>query len=235
MLSAKNRITRSSQLADQIRCRIQSEGLKEGDFFMTEALLAEEYGVSRSIVREAVGRLSGLGILEGRQRKGLVVLRPCPVKLLSESIPSLAGSHQDIEELLKLRLAIELGSIELAVAYCTDEQIDQLDDLAGQFQIAVESQAGNDKEDEIELEFHGLLLRMTGSTFIAGMQKVLGEFFKAASRDKAYLKGSRQRAIWQHRELVTAIRNRDVDLARSLMRLHFQAYLSSDKEEMTNL
>ena len=222
ILSTKNPSSRASQLADQIRLRIQSGGLIEGDFFMTEAQVAQEYGASRTIVREAVSRLCGLGILEGRQRKGLVVRRPCLIQLLSRSLPSLAGSQEDLAELLKLRRVIEIGAIDLAVANATEKQIDELSELADQYELAVRNEEGNDREAEVELSFHALILQMTGSTLIAGIQQVLGQFFEIASRDISQSNSARKPVIWQHHELVAAIRDRDVESARIMIRAHLR-------------
>src|SRR5438105_4589883 len=99
MLSDSTSGTRAATLAEQIRRRIQTERLRDGDLFMTEAQVAEEYGVSRNITREAVSKLQALGILESRKRKGLIVRLPNPVKLLSHSLPSLAGSEEHLSEL----------------------------------------------------------------------------------------------------------------------------------------
>jgi len=218
--------TLAHELADRLRRRIQSEQLADGDLFMTEAQLAEEYEVSRTIAREAVSRLRGLGMLESRKRKGLIVRRPDPLRLLSHSLPSLVGSQQDFDELSRLRYVIEVGAIELAVTNATDEQIEQLAALANDFERAVGKGKGNEREDELELAFHGLILQMTGSPMIAGMQQVLTEFFQAASHDAQHTETAKDRPVWQYHEIAAAIRDRDIDRARSMMRLHFRGLLS---------
>src|SRR5512146_1412235 len=107
--------TQAHELAKKIRQRIQGEQLADGSFFMTEAQLAAEYHVSRTVAREAVSRLQALGILEGRKRKGLLVRRPDPLRLLSTSLPSLVASPDDWRELAQLRYVLEVGAIELAI------------------------------------------------------------------------------------------------------------------------
>ena len=99
--------SRTARLAEQIRYRIAAEQFADGDLFMTEAQLAKEYGVSRNIAREAVSQLRGLGILEGRKSKGLLVRRPNPVRLLSHSLTAIAQSEEDVRELAKLRYVVE--------------------------------------------------------------------------------------------------------------------------------
>ena len=107
MSNKKNEsISLATSLAEKVRARILEENLQQGSLFMTEAALAEEYGVSRNIAREAVSRLRALGLLTSRQRKGLVIASPYPAKLLSESLPSVGQSESGLAELKKLQTNI---------------------------------------------------------------------------------------------------------------------------------
>jgi DNA-binding FadR family transcriptional regulator len=219
--------SRTARLAEQIRYRIAAEQFADGDLFMTEAQLAKEYGVSRNIAREAVSQLRGLGILEGRKSKGLLVRRPNPVRLLSHSLTAIAQSEEDVRELAKLRYVVEVGSIELAVKHATPEQIEQLKRLARDYEDARKSHADMDRQVELELEYHGLILEMTGSALIIGMQQTLTTFFiKLLGRGSDLPPPpTEERVIWQHHAIAQAIGNRDVESARALVRLHFEDIL----------
>lgn len=212
--------SQADQLADIIRERIQREQLPDGSLFMTEKQLAEEYSASRTVVREAVSRLQALGILEGRKRKGLIVRRPDPQQLLSESLPSLANSPSDWHDLSLLRYALEVGAIELAIRNGTPEQLQQLGELEQTLEQVLRAKKDEDRTVKLDLQFHALILKMTGSRLIAGMQQVLVHFFRLAPRSE--LEVAAERIIWEHRELYQAIRDRDVERARSMIRLQFR-------------
>jgi len=216
------------RLTDRIRARLQSGEFRDGDVFMTEAQLAAENKVSRTIVREAVSRLRGLGILESRQGKGLVVRRPDPLRLLSESLPSFAGSDDDFRELTKLRYVLEVGSIELAVSNASDDQVEELDQIAKTFAQAVRTGKSVIQIFELEFRFHTLLLKMTDSSFVAGLHEVLSRFFEANVARHDTICGTGERSVWQHHELVLAIRDRDTERARFLIRTHIHGYLASE-------
>ncbi len=218
----------SNDLAERLRQRIQAESLADGELFMTEAQLAEEYQVSRTVAREAVCRLRALGILEGRQRKGLVVRRPDPLRLLASSLPSLIDSDSDFLELQKLRYVLEVGAIELAVRNATDEQIEQLEEIAHKMEQAVRGNVLSDRAIELDLSFHALVLQMTGSVLIAGMQQVLVEYFKSAAQHGTTSTGAADRIVWEHRELLAAIRARDPEHARAMIRLQFRDLLAGE-------
>jgi len=215
----------SEALAERLRKQIELEQLRDGQLFMTEAEVAEKYGVSRTVAREAVGRLRAIGLLEGRQRKGLIVRYPDPVQLFSSTLPALAQSAQQLTELARFRYVLEVGAIELAVRQATISQIDQLLQLAQQFEQEGAGPEVIERERELDLQFHSLLLEMTGSTLIAGMQRVLVDFFRTivvpVPPDAAALK----RIVWEHQELATAVRDRDVERARTMIRIQVRRYL----------
>ena len=151
-------ITQSDELAERIRERIQSERLADGAFFMTESDLAEEYQVSRTVAREAVSRLTAIGLLEGRKRIGLIVRRPDPLRLLQLGLPSLFDSEQDVSELSMLRYVVEMGAVDLAIRNGSDEQCQQLCDLAGELAAAIRSDQA-ERIAELDITFHSLSCR----------------------------------------------------------------------------
>jgi GntR family transcriptional repressor for pyruvate dehydrogenase complex len=218
---------RTAQLAEKIRQRILSEQLVDGDVFMTEAQLAAEYGVSRNMTRDAVSQLRGLGLLEGRKRVGLVVRRPKVVQILSHSLPALAQSEEDLTELATLRYVLEVGAIELCVRKATTEQIAQLKQFASEYEQVVKNGEGNARENECELAFHGLILQMTGSTLVSGMQQTLAQFFSKYYPDSE--SNATAHDIWEHHAIAAAIEARDAERARVLIRLHFKSILEPEK------
>ena len=227
-ISAGIQETQSVDLADRLRERIQSSGLADGELFMTEAELAEEYGVSRTVAREAVGRLAAIGLLEGRKRKGLVVRRPDPLRLLELGLPSLFDSQRDISELAMLRYVLEMGAVEPAVRNATDDQVHRLSELANEMEVEIRN-GRNARLTEVDVAFHSVLLEMTGSTLVAGMQRVLVRFF--SSRDAVPDEATEKRVVWEHQELAAAIRDRDANQARAMLHLQAREWLSFSKSD----
>ena len=226
MAAAPRSSSQADSLAQTIRERIQHERLADGVFFMTEAQVAEEYGTSRTVTREAVSRLQALGILEGRKRKGLIVRHPDPVRLLSNSLPSLVTSQSDWHDLAQLRYALEVGAIELAIRWGTEPQVAELGEITDALERALKKPDGSRREVALDMEFHAQILKMTGSRLIAGMQQVLVEYFRLSPHSDATPAVS-ERVSWEHRELFQAIRDRDVERARSMIRLQFRMLLEA--------
>lgn len=223
-------VTQSDELAERIRQRIQSERLEDGAFFMTESDLAEEYQVSRTVAREAVSRLTAIGLLEGRKRIGLIVRRPDPLRLLQLGLPSLFDSEQDVSELSMLRYVVEMGAVDLAIRNGSDQQCQQLCELAGEMAAAIHGDQPG-KIAELDIAFHSLLLQMTSSTLIAGMQRVLVNFFQSVYQEYQSDETTGERMIWEHQELAAAIRDRDSNRARTMMQMQSRNWLNLNKTD----
>ena len=133
---------------------------------------------SQTAAREAVGRLAAIGLLEGRKRKGLVVRRPDPLRLLELGLPALFDLQQDIFELAMLRYVLEMGTVEPAVRNGTDDQVRLLCELADKMEEAIHN-GTSERVAETDIAFHSALLEMTGFTLAAGMQRVLVRFFSS--------------------------------------------------------
>ncbi len=221
-------VTQSDELAERIRERIQSERLADGAFFMTESDLAEEYQVSRTVAREAVSRLTAIGLLEGRKRIGLIVRRPDPLRLLQLGLPSLFDSEQDVSELSMLRYVVEMGAVDLAIRNGSDEQCQQLCELAAEMAAAIRSDQP-ERIAELDIAFHSLLLQMTSSTLIAGMQRVLVNFFQSVYQECQPDETTGERMIWEHQELAAAIKDRDSNRARTMMQMQSRNWLNQKK------
>ena len=105
--------TLSDQVSQALLARIESGQLKPGEKLPSEAVLAPELGVSRTVVREAISRLKHGGLLESRQGSGVFVsLQPAinPLKIDD----SVIESREALLQIVELRRAIESETTALA-------------------------------------------------------------------------------------------------------------------------
>jgi DNA-binding FadR family transcriptional regulator len=220
--------TLTRQLVDKVRASIMESNLEKGTVFMTVDQLAEQHGVSRTIAREAASQLQALGFLRGKQRLGLVVDRPNVHELMKQWLPMYSRSmgHENIQALAQLRYVLEVGSIGFAVANATSEQLDLLSALAADFEKVTAENGQTEEADRIEIEFHSLILKMTGNPLISGMHSVLSDYFQEAVRSNPNWQSVSPDAIWEHKAIAKAIAQRDIELARNLLRHHLDNSLS---------
>src|SRR5438874_10463263 len=122
----------STSIADQIRQAIVSGKLTEGERLAPERELAEQFGVSRVTVRDALRALEAIGLIEVRvgARGGAFVTVPSGSVMgqtMSDMMMMQALSPADIVE---ARLVVELGTVTLACARATEEDLAVLRDHA---------------------------------------------------------------------------------------------------------
>src|SRR3954468_17410083 len=146
----------SSSIADQIRQAIVSGRLPEGERLPPERELAEQFGVSRVTVRDALRALEAMGLIEVRvgARGGAFATAPTGsivAQTMGDMMMMSAVSPQDIVE---ARLVVELGTITLACTRATDADLDRLRDLDRRAAAAL---AAGTYTRELSWDFHSLV------------------------------------------------------------------------------
>jgi DNA-binding FadR family transcriptional regulator len=201
--------------------QIRSQALKAGDKLPTESEIMQAWGVSRTVVREALSRLQAAGLVETRHGIGTFVLAQPPGSfgITPDEIPTAA----DVMAVLELRISLETESAGLAAQRRTDEQLAAiraaLDELEG-------GVTGEGDTIEPDTRFHMLIASATGNRYFAEIMAHLGTTLiprarinspRVASEDlPQYLR----RVNREHEEIYEAIARRDPEAARAAMRLH---------------
>lgn len=146
----------SDRIAEQLRALIQEQGLQAGDRLPAERLLAEQFGVSRAPVREAIRMLASRGVLASRQGGGTFVLSDVPA-WPEQSIEILTGLMKDDPQyrydVLESREALEAGTAWHAAARATPQDRDRIQRC---FDIMVRHQQGGDADTSAraDAQFH---------------------------------------------------------------------------------
>src|SRR5437899_1328651 len=89
-----NRSTLSTQVAEHICREIRQKRLVAGELLGTEAELAKQFRVSRTVVREAIGHLRGLGVVSSRQGRGLSVANGDLIDILAKVFAPVMADHE---------------------------------------------------------------------------------------------------------------------------------------------
>lgn len=220
--------TLSTELARELCKRIRSRRMAPGTFLGTEADLAEEFGVSRTVMREAAGYLRGLGVVNGRQRLGLYVSMGDVGDILSKALAPAAGDEHGGRELAKLRMVIELGSLPFAIERITEPQIERMRTLANEMVKLMRKYSSDPRTIGPELcnrecEFHQIVIDAAGDGFSKQFYSVLDVYFR-----ESYLDGGKcvseplMKEMVEHVEIVEAIAKRDLAQATSRLREHLR-------------
>ncbi|MGB3587180.1 MAG: GntR family transcriptional regulator [Tunicatimonas sp.] len=159
---------------EQIRNYLKAKKLKPGDAIPKEMEIAEQLGVSRSVIREAISRFKMLGLIESRKRRGMILTEPDLFKGLERVLdPNLLGQDTLID-IFEMRLVLEMGLAELLFAYRTDQYIAELEKIASKNVSSNQAQFILQQE----VKFHGKLYEITHNQSLQRFQKLLLPVFQ---------------------------------------------------------
>ena len=205
-----------------IRDRLIAKDLKVGDRLLAERDLAAALGVSRPVVREALRALSALGAVEIRRGHGTLVRRP-DFSLLGEFFTlALAQEANAIDDVLQARIAIERQAVRLACAKATASDLDALG-LA--FQRIVETIEDPVVGGEADYAFHGVLVEAAHSPTLSIVYAAISDLLRRSHtlrrEELMDLEGISAFLIDHHGRILSAVADRDADVADRLLIEHF--------------
>lgn len=204
-----------AHVADELGSRIVRGEIKPGGAFPIEAELGEEFGASRSVIREAVKSLAAKGLLESRTRTGIRVLPPDQWNLFDLDVLEWRYMSMPPEaffrELFEIRRMIEPEAAALAAERGTAAEITRIekafDEMAG-------SKSTTDEAIAADLLFHRSILAAGHNALLLQMGSLIGVGLLVSYRIS---KDPFQVMLGRHKDVLVAIRARKPDAARKAM------------------
>jgi GntR family galactonate operon transcriptional repressor len=221
--------SRQAQVTSEIGRRIVSRRYAAGATLPPQAELLEEFGVSRSILREAIKSLESKGMLDARQRRGTAVTARNLWNLLDADVLGwIAESRADPEMLIRLnevRQIIEPGACTLAARYASAAQVQRIEDAWLRMVTYV-----NDVHAFVEADrdFHLALLAASCNEYLAAIGTAISAALTVSLQTTNPTPASNSKALGDHERILAAIQVRDaaaaakasvVQIAESLRRL----------------
>jgi DNA-binding FadR family transcriptional regulator len=209
-------------VVDALGGRVRDGSLAPGEKLPTEAAIMEEFGVSRTVVREAISRLQAAGLVETRHGVGTFAVGLGDATTFRIS-PEQLGTLQDVIAVLELRIGVETESAALAAMRRTPENLASLRNALKAFTSAVEE--GRDAVGP-DFQFHLEIARATQNHHFSELMATLGGMMIPRARleptgpltpeREAYLR----RVNAEHESIVDAISRQEPEAARAAMRTH---------------
>lgn len=216
------RKTLTTQLWESLSDRIRSGALAPGAQIPTEAELGAEYGVSRTVVREALARLRSEGMVIPQQGRGVFVSE-------TPASPGFVVDHESLQSLsetialLELRLSVEVEAAGLCASRRSDAQAAQIRKLMEQ--VDARSEDPSRLQIHYDYDFHLMIARAAGNPFMLAFLDYLrplivprfqlGHVVSADQKDAYYA-----RIHAEHERIVSAVEAGDPEAARKAMRKH---------------
>ncbi|WKB53439.1 FadR/GntR family transcriptional regulator [Eleftheria terrae] len=209
-------------LVDALSQRIREGRLQADDKLPTEAEIMREFGVSRTVVREAISKLQAAGLVRTRHGVGTFVvgLVDAPAFRID---PEQLATVRDVIAVLELRISLETEAAALAALRRNDENLTVMRESLAAFSAAVEQDGDSVAHD---FAFHLEIARATQNPHFADLMGYVGTTLiprarvntaRAAHTDRReYLR----RVNAEHENIYNAIADGDPESARAAMRTH---------------
>lgn len=218
------------EIVDSLGQRIRAGRLVAGVKLPTEAEIMDEFGVSRTVVREALSKLQAAGLVETRHGVGTFVAVPGETNNFRIA-PEQVATIREVIAVLELRIGLEAEAAALAAARRTEGNLRTMREAIAAFGRAV---AGDTDAVASDMQLHLEIARATQNQHFAELMTYLGTMLIPRTRvNTARFAGEGRREYLQrvhaeHESIVDAIAARDPDAARAAMRTH----LSNSRERL---
>jgi len=169
-----------------------------------QAQIAEQLGVSRGPIREALGQLEQEGLLQSVPYKGVIVT---PL------------TRKYVEELYSVRTALELLALDRSIERITDAEIDFLDTIVDEMR-AVARNGDRTRLVEVDLRFHEYLLTRADHELALKLWLTLEVGMRRCLRTRHKIYTFLDEVVGSHPTLITALKARDVSLSRQILSDH---------------
>ena len=212
----------SARVAAVLLQKIREGGLSPGARLPTENVMAQRFGVSRTVIREAIVSLKAEGVVETRQGSGAFVRRP-GLKSAFNIDTFTAESVHHLLRMIEVRRAIDSETAALAAVRRDAQQIDDIRRAMAAIDKAVA--AGGDGVHE-DVEFHLSIARATGNTYWVKLMEMFAPQLRAAvsvtRANEARRKDFAQAVKLEHQRLVDAIIAGNAVTARAAAANHME-------------
>jgi DNA-binding GntR family transcriptional regulator len=172
---------------------------------LDERRLADELGVSRTPIREALSRLEQEGLVESVPRKGVFVTRKTKAEIL---------------EMISAWAALESMAARLATERASDEEIGRLRELFVTFGDPNGATAQIDEYSDTNIRFHQSIMALSKNRILQNLAETLFVHMRAIRAQTITERDRASRSIIDHLHIIEAIERRDTELAERLVREH---------------
>jgi GntR family transcriptional repressor for pyruvate dehydrogenase complex len=218
-------------VVDRIRAVIVEGHFRPGDRLPTEAELGKQLQVSRTVLREAMGRLEILGLVSVQGPRGMFVSEPAGLRHSVNLLRSaLLLSPRELVKFTEFRRALECESARGAAERATPEEIAELEVMCQEIRRGDLPAADAYR---LDFRFHQKLAQITGNEVMQNVMDVVREFVMASIVEGAVTRRRDPEITFRgHMAIVDAIAAHDADGAEKAMRDHMNSVLDSLRDQV---
>ena len=206
------------RIVDQIERRIVAGELEVGDQLPAERELAEQFGVSRTAVREAIKALREKGLVEIRLGRGTFVTNGAN-GAVRHSLGLLLKNENGFAHLVEVREILEPEIAALAATRVEGEHIDSMAEAVETMETALDNA---DVFVEADLDFHLALAEATQNPIIPALMDSIIDLLREQRKRTGSVESGLARGQHHHKKILEAVVQRDSQAARKAMKAHLK-------------
>lgn len=232
-MNTLKRTTMTERAAEEIKKYLISGEVKPGDKLLTETEFADQLGVGRSTVREAIRALQAMGYVELRPGRGAFAVITSPddeFSMRENAIRYFKGNQGSLNDFLEVRNLIEPYAASLAATRANHEALEAMQTILARFADAAAGQPDHRELAQLELEFHSTIVAASGNKLLVDIFRQLCRVFTTYSENSFTAYDSLEATMQEHARIVEAILAHDSGAADREMRTH----ISISSENMKN-
>ena len=222
---AKRPARLASVVVEELAERIVGGELPEGALLPNEPALVEEFGFSRTVIREALKLLEERGLVRVEQGRGTSVQPRDSWNLLDPLVLRIALDHDGelvlLDDLIAVRTLLEREMARAAATRLSDEELAKLAAIVEEMAASIDDY---ERFRQSDLAFHAAVMRRSGSEIGRTVVRTIHRYAGQAPRlnapgDRASL----ERTVEEHRGILEALAARDGDLAAARTAAHIDS------------
>jgi len=207
------------RVVEEVKKLIIDRKLLPGTMLPPERELAEQIGVSRTVVREAVQILTAMGLVESRQGVGTLIRQANGDQLSEQLNLMLQTKGFTLDNLHHVRSILEVEIAALAARQASEEEISELNGIVNR----MEAQAGDPiAYAESDAEFHRCLAKISHNPLLVLLLDSIGDILREVRLSVSKYPDISLKAMPDHRQILERVQERDSEGGRQAMRLHLE-------------
>lgn len=221
----------------RIRQQLQSGELKPGTRLPAERKIAEQFGISRSYVREALQTLESYGIVETKPQSGTFIVGLDINALDGLFVDVLKLDAYDFASLAEMRGILEVNSARFCAERRTEQELEDIHNALIAYEEAFKS---NDKERiyTTDFEFHRCIAAGCGNSTLRSMLMLIAPDIMSTYQKQQLCFPLDDKPLEEHRLLYRFIKEQRSDMSAALMKAHLEGmlrYADQLREENTSV
>jgi len=217
------RFTLCEQIVEKIEETIISEDLYNKSL-PSEQALCEQFGVSRTIIREALKILDARGLVHSKAGGGSYVTKPQAEDISKLLITIIRMNKISDSDVCQMRLILDVAAARAAAVRITDEELKELDEQVNSMERNMYNIPVRIDKD---IEFHVMIGKLSGNFFLALIVESMTDVLRNFIQRGIETSGGNEDGIYRHRMILDALRTKDPDKVEINVRKHIEHSLAN--------